>query len=285
MFTDNLISIITPVYNTYPFLFRLVQSVQMQKVNVEHIIIDDASTDHSYETLIEYAKKYSNIRLIRLPLNRGPVVARNEGIKIAQGRFLAFLDADDLWLPNKLEIQLSLMRKNNWSISFTDYRFISFDGTLVGKIVNGPNIVDRDLHFATRSGMGCLTVMVDRQKFLNFSFLETDPITTRAEDFWAWAELLKTTVAHRVPYDLARYTVVPGSRSSNPWYKAKVIWTIYREIEKMSFIKALLYYISFSISATKKRLLSTPRYKIEDIDGDKGKEWLDLVNLSSNKHS
>jgi teichuronic acid biosynthesis glycosyltransferase TuaG len=277
MEANPLVSVITPVYNARRFVRRVVECVQLQRISTEHIIVDDCSTDGGAELLRELAAIYPSLRVILLAQNAGPAAARNAGMRVARGRFLAFLDADDLWMPEKLLIQTEHMLQNQIAISYTDYRFMSVDGSKVGALVRGPNRITRSRHFATRSGLGCLTVMIDRERVPGFGLVALQPFVDRAEDFWAWAEVLKGFDAYRVPLDLARYTVVPGSRSSNPFYKAKVIWRIYRTVEGLGLGKAIIYYLSFMVSAFFKRLYCAPRYNSVKVDGRKPRAWRRLV--------
>lgn len=274
-----LVSVITPSFNSAKYIPRAVNCVRCQNYPVEHIIVDDCSTDESWAVLMALSRDYPWLVPVRLEVNCGPVVARNKALELARGRFVAFLDVDDVWLPSKTAIQSEFMLNNSSYFSFTDYRFMSSDGLKVGRVVRGRDFVDRETHFSTREGLGCLTVMIDFEKFHDFRFEFTNPITNRAEDFWAWAEVLRRTHASRVPHDLARYSVVPGSRSANFLYKARVVYQIYRYVEKMPLSRFFKNYSGFLISAVKKRITAKPNLDINVIDGHLGHDWIESVKL------
>jgi len=270
------VTVITPVYNASRFLPRLIHSVRSQHgVSYEHILIDDCSTDNGCDVIRHFAENDSRIRLFQLDANSGPIVARNAGIAQARGRYLAFLDADDVWLPSKLLVQSRFMDERGAALTFTDYRFISEDGLRIGRRLNGPDRVDITQHYKTRSGLGCLTVMIDRQQCPDFNFANLDSVASRAEDYVAWAQLIKKVgAAYRVPYDLARYSVVPGSRSSNTIAKAEAVWVVYRAVENLSLPMACYYFLSFAVAALTKRWIYRPKGPLRDIDGELGEQWL-----------
>ena len=261
------VSVITPNFNGIRYLERAIEAVRRQNFSLEHIIVDDCSSDGSWDLLITLSAKYNWLRPIRLSRNSGPVAARNEAIKVAKGRFISFLDVDDIWLPSKLSTQIPYMIENNSAISFSDYRFMSEDGVKIGKLLKGPNRVGWYLHHATRY-IGCLTVIVDRYHLPNFYFTSISP-SYRAEDFLAFASAIKKSgYALRCPNDLARYSIVPASRSSNLIRNAVSIWRIYRVIEKIPFITSIMLFISFALIASYKRLRYRPTKPRASVDSD-----------------
>ena len=267
-------SVITPVYNASKFVPRLLMSLEGQEDMVyEHILVDDCSQDNSYELLCNAALKNPRMRVIRLSKNSGPVVARNEAVKYASGQYLAFLDADDYWMPSKLSIQVKFMRENNAAISFSDYRFISEDGSLIGERISGFNKIGLTLHHMTRY-LGCLTVMVDRDKVDNFIFPNIAP-NCMAEDFLAWSNVIERFgPALRCPYDLARYAQVVNSRSSAGLRAARSVWEVYRDVEKIPPVKAFMCFVVYLFFSTYKRLRFKPRLKSSLVDGDIFQEYL-----------
>ena len=267
-------SIITPVYNASKFLPRLLSSVGNQNgVTYEHILVDDYSQDDSYTLLNELALENSFMTVVRLSKKSGPVVARNEAIKHASGRYLAFLDADDYWLPNKLATQVKFMEENDAALSFSDYRFISEDGRLIGDRISGFNKIGWRLHHMTRY-LGCLTIMVNREKVPDFKFPNINP-GVRAEDFLAWSEIIRRTgPALRCPHDLARYAQVANSRSSLGLRAAKSVWEMYRVLEKIPLVRALPYFIAYVFFASFKRSWYRPRLESSVIDGELAKKYL-----------
>ena len=153
---DVMVTVITPNYNGEKFISRVVESVSRQNYSLEHIVIDDNSTDGSWELLVKLSKKYSWLKPVRLEKNYGPVVARNKAIELAKGKFLAFLDVDDLWQEDKLKTQIEFMTKKGCALSFSDYRFISEDGRNIGRRIKGFDKIGWSLHHITRY-LGCLS--------------------------------------------------------------------------------------------------------------------------------
>jgi teichuronic acid biosynthesis glycosyltransferase TuaG len=253
-----LVSIITPVYNSQAFLPRLFYSVKNQDYfNYEHILIDDCSTDNSLQLISNLASKDNSVKCIVNNTNRGPVVSRNLGIQKARGKYIAFLDADDYWLPNKLSIQTKFMEETNCVISFTDYRFISSDGSKIGNCLRGPSKVDWSLHHMTRY-LGCLTIMINYDICSDFSFPDVSS-EIRAEDFIAWSNIIKNYgPAIRCNGDLARYAVIDNSRSSNAIKNSVSVWYVYRKIEKINLIVSIFYFIFYLLSTFIKRIYYKP---------------------------
>lgn len=267
MINQPLVSVITPIFNAEKFIPRLFKSIRDQcGVNLEHILVDDSSTDNSFNVLKKFAEDSPQIKVYRLSKNSGPVIARNYAISKASGKFLAFLDADDFWMPEKSLIQTNFMREKNAAISFSDYRFISEDGGLIGRRIRGFDRVDWSLHHYTRY-LGCLTIMIDREKCPNFRFPHISP-AHRAEDFLAWSHVLKEHgVAHRCPHDLARYAIVKNSRSSQFLIASFSVWLLYRNIERISLFRAATFFFGYLIFASYKRLFFRPRLGSLLIDG------------------
>ena len=141
MDNEDLVSIIVPVYNAEEFINDTIKTVQDQTYkNWELIMIDDCSTDRSTEQILKY--KSDKIKLIKLKKNSGAAICRNTGTKEAKGRYIAFLDADDLWKKEKLEVQLKFMKDKKCAFSFTGYEFADKDGVGNGKIVKVPEKIN-----------------------------------------------------------------------------------------------------------------------------------------------
>jgi teichuronic acid biosynthesis glycosyltransferase TuaG len=261
------ISVITPAHNAELFLADTLRSVALQSFrNFEHLVVDDASADDTAEILKTAAAYDSRIKPIFLDTNIGSIAARNVAIGQACGRYLAFLDADDVWLPGKLELQISFMRDRNVAMSFTDYRHMSMNGALVGRRISGPDQVDwRTLHVSRY--IGCLTVMLDRRRVPDFHFPSVFP-AVRAEDFLAWSSAIRAVnFAYRCPFDLARYRLLKNSRSSQKAGALSNVWRLYRDVERIPFATALYFLFRFSTSSAFKHLRSRPRIPRKAVDG------------------
>ena len=163
----KLVSIITPSYKSEKFISQTIESVLGQTYqNWEIIIVDDVSPDNSNKIIEEYSKKDSRIKLIKLEKNSGAAVARNIAIEESKGRYIAFLDADDIWKPEKLEKQIEFMRKNNYAFTYTAYEKVDENGVVFGKI-GVPLKVSYNQLLRT-CVIGCLTAVYDREKLAKF---------------------------------------------------------------------------------------------------------------------
>jgi glycosyltransferase involved in cell wall biosynthesis len=246
-----LVSIITPLYRAVRFVPQLVESLAAQTFrDFEWVCVDDCSPDETLAALEASLRGRLDVRLVRLPVNGGPAAARNAGLRVARGRFVAFLDADDLWLPDKLQRQVDFMRQGH-RFTFHDYRPMSEDGFRAGGIVRGPDVVDWAL-LHKRRGIGCLTVMLDRAVIPVPLFPERSELgeETTHEDFVAWARILEQGVlAHRLPEDLARYRIAPTSRSANTLHGAWSTWHIYRVHHRIPLLRSAWYFANYVASA------------------------------------
>lgn len=163
MYTQNLVSIITPNYNCGRFIAQTIESVLAQTyTNWEMLIVDDCSTDDSVQIAQNYAAKDSRIKVIQNEKNSGAAISRNKAIELAQGEFIAFLDSDDLWMPDKLEKQIAFMRENNCDFSFTEYEHIDEENhslLKVAKVIKHLTYTKMMFHCFP----GCLTVMYNQE--------------------------------------------------------------------------------------------------------------------------
>ncbi|MBM7558080.1 glycosyltransferase family 2 protein [Halanaerobacter jeridensis] len=238
---DFLVSIITPLYNEESFISQTINSVLNQTYkNWELLVIDDCSTDNGPEIVKEFSFEENRIKLIQLEKNIGVTKARNRGIKEAEGRYVAFLDSDDLWEPEKLEKQINYMKKNNFSISFTSYKKINEDGNYRGTVEVPNRVKYADL--LKTNIMGCLTVIYDRKELGKRYFKDLD----KSEDYVLWLEILKEVdFAFGIQEPLASYRVMQESRSSNKISVIKQQWKIYREIEGLNLFKSFYYFLNY----------------------------------------
>ena len=256
---QTLVSIITPVFNAARWLPQTLDSVQAQTYsNWEHILVDDGSTDGSIELIEKVAQRDTRIRLMRTAKNGGPAVARNLAIQSARGRYIAFLDADDLWLPEKLARSVDYIEQNDYAFIYHDYRHISHDGELVSALIRGPEVLNmRTLH--TRRGTGgCLSVVIDRTKVPDFHF----PLNYKLlhEDFCAWMSLIRDGhLGHRLPVDLGRYRLLPKSRSANKLNGAYNTWLIYREVSRLNLVHAAFWWLQYAWNGFWLYRLARPR--------------------------
>lgn len=239
-----LVSVITPTFNSSEFIAETIQSVVAQTyTNWEMIIVDDCSTDNTVEKVKEYQDKDNRIHLYELKQNSGSAIARNTAMDHAEGRYIAFLDSDDLWLPEKLAKQLSFMKEKDIAFSFTKYTRILEDGTKTNAVSTTPESVNYD-DLMKRCVIGCLTVMLDRDKIGEMRMVN---IRTR-QDYAFWLQITKKGyLAYGLPEILSEYRLVDNSISSNKWKAAKRNWYVFREIENQSLIKSIYYFTHYVI--------------------------------------
>lgn len=255
---SKLVSIITPAYNAEKFIAETIESVLKQTYsNWEMIIVDDRSRDRTIEIIKEYQKKDRRIKLIKLEKNSGSAIARNTAMDQSKGKYLAFLDSDDLWLPEKLEKQVAFMENKNIAFSFTRYVRVREDGTETTMISKVPEIVTYE-DLMKQCVIGCLTVMLDREKIGNMRMVN---IRTR-QDYAFWLKILRNGyLAYGYPEILAHYRLVENSISSNKVQAAKRNWYVYRSIEKHNLPRALWYFANYGFRSVTDLI----RYKVKEI--------------------
>jgi len=253
-----LVSVITPVYNAARWLPETLNTVHAQTLgDWEHLLVDDGSTDHSVAILKDAAATDERIRILRMPSNGGPSAARNLALDAARGRFIAFLDADDLWLPEKLACSVDWMNAHGYGFVYHDYRHISHDGAHVGALISGPEELDvRTLH--TQRGTGCLSIVIDRARIPSFRF--PDNCQYLHEDFCAWLSLIEQGyVGHRLPLDLGRYRLSAKSRSANKLHAAVETWKIYRQASHLPPMRAAVWWTQYAWNGFWMHRLARPR--------------------------
>ena len=180
-----LISIIMPAYNSYETIQDSIQSACNQTYSRwELLVIDDCSTKDIQSIVIKFQDK--RIHYIRLTHNKGVANARNIGIAKAQGRYIAFLDSDDMWHPEKLSMQLAFMQKNHYAFTYTWYRQFTGDISQLGNLVKTKPVVDYK-ELLKGNDIGCLTVMIDREQIQDIHMP-----SQRHEDYITWAQYPKT---------------------------------------------------------------------------------------------
>lgn len=238
-----LVSIITPSYNAEKYLALTIESVLAQTYqDWEMLIVDDCSPDNANQIVEEYAKKDSRIKLIKLDSNSGAASARNKAIALALGRYIAFLDSDDLWFPEKLEIQIDFMQKNDFAFTYTAYEKVNENGKFF-QVVNVPRKISYRKLLKTNV-IGCLTAIYDVKK-LGKVYM---PTTTKREDFATWLNILKNVeCGYGVQEALAKYRVYDTQSSSNKVRMAGETWKLYRNVEKLSFFESIYFFLHYAV--------------------------------------
>ena len=248
---NHLVTIITPSYNSENFIKDTIDSVISQTYqNWEMIIVDDRSNDHSAKYIKNLIKNDTRIKLIALDKNVGAAEARNKALEVANGRYIAFLDSDDIWLPEKLEKQLDFMKKNDHAFTFTSYVPVSENGTEEYSIVSVPLEIDYS-GYCKNTIIGCLTVMIDKEKTGNFRM----PNIKSSHDMALWLLIMKRGFkAYGLNEVLAKYRLVSTSNTSKKYEAVVDVWKVYREIEKLPFITSSWYFMHYIFNAIKKRI-------------------------------
>ena len=248
---EALVSVIMPVHNSAVLLREAATSVLQQTyAQLEIWLVDDCSTDDSWQLMQTLAQEDCRVQLIRLESNGGAAAARNHGIHAARGRYIAFLDADDLWLPQKLERQIAFMQQHHSPLSCAAYAWMDAKGNPTGKTIRVPaRISYRKL--LRYNSIGCLTAMYDTQ-ICGKQFM---PNTPQRHDWGLWLSITRQFgPATGLQEVLAQYRTGSHSLSSNKWKAARHNWTILREHEQKSMPVAIWYYLQFLLFKSLKYL-------------------------------
>jgi teichuronic acid biosynthesis glycosyltransferase TuaG len=244
-----LVSIITPSWNVERLIGETIASVQAQTFrDWELLIADDCSTDQTPAIVSHHAEQDPRIRLIRQPRNGGPALARQAAIDHAGGRYLAFLDSDDLWLPSKLERQVAFADAKRAALSYTAFRRIDETNATTGRLIEVPASLSYE-QLLKNTSIATLTAMVNRDI--------SGPVAMTNEgydDFCLWLSILRRGhIAFGLNEDLARYRVRGSSVSSRPVRSAKWVWRIYRDVEHLSLVKSSWCFAHWGARAWAKR--------------------------------
>lgn len=249
--TSPLVSVIMPVYNSANVLKDAIDSVLQQTYTYwELIIIDDKSSDQSVSIIQEYCAKYPNITLIQQITNSGAAITRNAGVKQAKGKYLAFLDADDCWLPEKLAVQITFMENNHSALSCTYYTTINAAGKALNTIIKAPDRITYH-QLLKNNTIGCLTAVYNVELCGKQYF----PDIRKRQDYGLWLNILRAGhVAETVPLVLAKYRIGAASLSQNKWKVLSYNWEILRKHQQLSVFKSIYYFSCFLWNKTFKYL-------------------------------
>lgn len=233
-----LVSVIMPTYNCGKYILQSLDSVISQTITDWEVqIVDDCSTDNTAEVIKDYLVKYPNIHYTVLGQNSGPAVARTEAIKRAKGKYIAFLDSDDIWYSQKLEKQIEFMEKTGANFSATGYAWMDVNGNDLHTVLIPPRKTDYKKMIRLSNPIGNLSVMYNQEILGKFEV----PLIKKRNDFALWLKILKKTdYCYGMEDVLGVYRVGrSGSVSSNKMKQAKYHWQLYHEIEGHNVIKSL----------------------------------------------
>lgn len=254
----GLVSVIVPVYNAGQFIAETIGYVQRQSyAKWELLLVDDCSTDRSREIIRQKSIEDNRIRLILQDENGGAAKARNRGIREACGRYICFLDADDIWLPDKLEVELEYINKVQQGIDsdagfvFMGYEFADVSGAGLGKVVHVPERITYQQALKNTT-IFTSTVMIDRNKIPDEDIYMP---CIASEDTAAWWRILKKHGAgYGLDKNLVKYRRSADTLSSNKLTAVKRIWNLYRRQERLSAIKSVYCMFFWAFRAVFRRI-------------------------------
>ena len=245
-----LVSVITPTYNSADFIDATIKSVLDQTYrNWEMIIVDDCSDDNTISIVSQYRAKDSRIQLICLDENSGAAVARNAAIEVAKGRFIAFVDSDDYWVPEKLEKQLVFMKKRNVSFSFSGYTTITEQDEIIDYIKPPAKVTFRKM--LKHNYISCLTAIYDTKPYGKVYM----PLIKKRQDYALWLMLLqKFDSAYSLQESLAFYRIRKQSLSKNKFDALRYFWLVLRTVANLPLISSIYYVALYALIVGLKKL-------------------------------
>lgn len=233
---DELVSVIMPSYNTALYIKETIQSVLNQTYkNWELFIVDDCSTDDTDHVVQQFLDD-KRIHYLKNEVNSGAAISRNRALREAKGRWIAFLDSDDLWMPDKLEKQICFMEKNNFHFSYTEYEEMDEYGKTLDIRVSGPKRIT-EIGMYAYCWPGCLTVMYEWNEVGDIQISDIK----KNNDYAIWLKVCKKADCYLYPKVLAKYRKRTGS-ISNHGYLELIKWhyRLFRESEQMNHVKSIL---------------------------------------------
>lgn len=249
-FIEGLVSVIIPTFNVEKYIERTINCVLSQTYKqIEIVVIDDCSSDKTKEIMLDLAKKHSNVVFAVQDENKGAAEARNKGLLMAKGQYIAFLDSDDLWEPSKIEHQIGVMINNDCAFCYCTYDFIDEqDRQLKGPIKIKEKTTYRDL--LTKTMISTPTVVVDRKKLGDFLM----PLRRTGQDYACWLMLLKSTDAHGIKEVLCHVRKRPGSLSKRKLQNIRDVWEVQTINERINRFSAFWHVVGYCFYALKKRI-------------------------------
>lgn len=246
---NPLVCVVMPAYNAAEYIKDAVLSVMAQTYkNWELLIIDDGSTDTTSEIVEKIAAEDSRISYIKNEKNMGVARTRNRGMDLCKGDYIAFLDSDDMWHPEKLKEQIKCMEENKADLSYTSYALVNREGEKIKEDYLVPKTVSFE-ELLKENVIGCSTVMLRGSSAQKYRF-QPD---FYHEDYVLWLEYLKNGhIAAGCTQVLTNWRYIPNSRSFNKWNAAKKRWHIYRRYLKLSVVKSGTLLMHYMFRALKK---------------------------------
>lgn len=258
---EELVSIIMPSYNCGQFVVESIESVLVQTYrNWELLFVDDCSNDNTLSIVMPYTEKDRRIKLFQNAKNSGAAVSRNTALRNAKGRWIAFLDSDDLWEPTKLERQIAFMKENGYSFSYHEYVEIDEQDKELGIYVSGKRHINGFDMFAC-CWPGCLSVMYDAKKI---GLVQIADIK-KNNDTAMWLKVIKKADCHLLKENLARYRRRQNSITPKPiWKRIWAHYPLFRIAEELNPISASFWVLMNVVGNTYKKLFYVRKYKVGD---------------------
>jgi teichuronic acid biosynthesis glycosyltransferase TuaG len=241
--SDQRVSIITPAYRCAHVVGETIRSVLAQThTDWEMLIAEDCSPDDTRAVVRDWTRTDPRIKLVELAANGGPAAARNAALEQARGRWIAFLDSDDLWLPNKLERSIAHAQAHDSALVFTGFRRIQADGSSPGRYIGVPRTLSyRQL--LGNTAIATSTVLLDAHQVGQVRMRKT-----YYDDFDCWLQILKPgRLAHGLDEDLMRYRMMGQSVSRNKRNSASKVWRAYRDLEQLGIPAAAWYFSQYAL--------------------------------------
>lgn len=249
---SDLVSIVMPAHNSEKYIEEAIRSVLAQTYkNWELLVVDDASTDSSVNIVKRFIKEDNRIKLFKNKHPKGyPAIPRNVAVDMAKGRYIAFLDSDDVWLPNKLEEQLPFFElSTEIGVVFSNYEKVDEHTHRANRVISAPQSVDYR-HLLLGNVIGNVTGIYDTTRVGKVHFRKV-----HHEDYAMWLSILKRGfIARNTETVTALYRVASGSVTSQKLHLLSWQWKIYRRVEKLGFFTSLYYYANYAFRAFVKSL-------------------------------
>lgn len=252
--SNNTVSIIVPVYNVKNFIIETVESVRNQTYeDWELLLVEDGSTDGTIQILEEYLAKINDkrVRMIYLPVNIGAAKARNKGLEEATGRYITYLDSDDIWEKEKLSHELAFLQEKQAAFVFTGYEFADEFGKGLGKIVRVPECIDYKQALKNTT-IFTSTVMFDTS-VISKELLNMPDVKSEDTALW-WKILRNGYLAYGLDENLVRYRRAGKSLSSNKLVAIRRIWNLYRNVEGLGIIQSAWNFCFWAARAVIRRV-------------------------------
>lgn len=251
-YIDKLVSVIMPIYNAEKYLNDTLKSIFEQNYkNIEIVLVDDCSKDRSAKIISEFQKTHPEIIYQLQEKNMGAGAARNKALELAKGRYVAFLDSDDIWMPTKIQRQLDLMKIKNSPFSYTAIEMIDENNNTIKSKRNIKETCNYK-YLLHNTIIATSSVIIDRSVLGDFRM----PLRRGGQDYATWLMLLRNgVVACGINETLVRYRVASGSLSSNKFKSIKQVWEIQTQDEKINKFKAAFHVMCFGFNAFKKYFL------------------------------